>query len=66
MCWNDTKDLRSLELFFPYVSSWVYMNDDKEANECLLHRLKICGVNHHIISMIALNLNTRLAATEVK
>lgn len=38
-----------------YVSLWVY---EKNANysENMLHKLKICGINHHIISLIAINL----------
>lgn len=38
-----------------YVSLWVYQTN-KEANECILHKLKICGINHHIISLIAIDL----------
>jgi ERCC4-related helicase/dsRNA-specific ribonuclease len=39
-----------------YVSLWVYQMH-KDANECLLHKLKICGINHHITSLIAIDLH---------
>ena len=38
-----------------FVSYWVY-KENKIANENLLHKLKICGINHHIISLIAIDL----------
>ena len=38
-----------------YVSLWVYLRNPG-ADECLLHKLKICGINHHIISLIAIDL----------
>jgi ERCC4-related helicase/dsRNA-specific ribonuclease len=39
-----------------YVSLWVYQKNP-DADECLLHKLKICGINHHIISLIAIDLH---------
>ena len=40
------------------VSLWVYRQNPKlSVNESLLHKLKICGINHHIISLMSLDLN---------
>lgn len=38
-----------------YVSFYVY-NNNPNVNECMLHKLKICGINHHIISSIAIKM----------
>ena len=41
-----------IELF---VSLFVYRNNPYE-NESILHKMRICGINHHIISLIACKL----------
>jgi len=38
-----------------YVSIFVYKNNPYEM-ECNLHKMRICGINHHIISLIAFDL----------
>ena len=39
-----------------YVSIFVYDNNKHDSEESL-HKMKICGINHHIMSYIAINLN---------
>jgi ERCC4-related helicase/dsRNA-specific ribonuclease len=41
-----------------FVSLWVY-RQAPEANESTLHKLKICGINQHIISLVAIDLGLR-------
>jgi ERCC4-related helicase/dsRNA-specific ribonuclease len=41
-----------------YVAQWVY-NKTPNGNESILHKLKICGVNQHLISLVAINLGLR-------
>jgi dsRNA-specific ribonuclease len=39
------------------VSKWVYsQNPGIEITENILHKLKICGINHHIISLMSIDL----------
>jgi len=38
-----------------FVALYVYDNNP-DVNECMLHKLKICGINHHIISMLAIKM----------
>ena len=38
-----------------YVSKFVY-NSNKFENESSLHKMRICGINHHIISLMAIDL----------
>ncbi len=38
-----------------FVTFYVYDNNP-DINECMLHKLKICGINHHIISQIAIEM----------
>jgi dsRNA-specific ribonuclease len=39
-----------------FVAFYVY-DENPNVNECMLHKLKICGINHHIISMLAIKMN---------
>jgi ERCC4-related helicase/dsRNA-specific ribonuclease len=41
-----------------FVSFWVY-RQAPDVNESTLHKLKICGINQHIISLIAIDLGLR-------
>ena len=36
-----------------YVSLFVFQTNEYE-NECTLHKMRICGINHHIISYLSL------------
>ena len=39
------------------VSKWVYTkNPGIDVNESMLHKLKICGINHHIISLMSIDM----------
>ena len=39
-----------------YVSIFVYDNNKHDSEESL-HKMRICGINHHIMSLMAINLN---------
>ena len=39
-----------------YVSIFVYDNNKHDSEESL-HKMRICGINHHIMSYMAINLN---------
>ena len=39
-----------------FVSIFVYENNKHDSEESL-HKMRICGINHHMISLMAINLN---------
>jgi dsRNA-specific ribonuclease len=45
------------EAFLSFVVAFYVYDNNPNINECMLHKLKICGINHHVVSSVAIKMN---------